>query len=298
MSNSNGTLTPILVAQQALSILTDSFPFINAFTQDFSNEPVLFNQTVYSRIPTVQGVQDYDTTNGYVASNGTLTDVPVSINKHRHTSIAFNDQELASTQLNLVEQYASALVSAIGNDIASGVFALVTTGNYSTAVAITSGSLATRNNSIVQAKKSLDINKVPQNDRFFISNPTIESELLQDESIVKLTWGANGVSESSPNFDIHGFKFGAYTSLPSTSNLQAVGMQKQSIVIAGRAPEIPQNVPLYGTIENVTDPRTGLTVQVRMFYDFKLGKLQVTYSWMYGVAVGSANSLVRVTRVP
>lgn len=298
MSNSLGTLTPILVAQEALPILTDNFPLLAKFSTDFSNEGVLFGQQVISRIPQLTTVSDFDTTNGYVAGNGTLTDVPVTINKHRFTAVSFNDQELSSTRLDLVQQFASSLAAQVGNDLMSGISALFTTGNYASSVSVASGSLITRDNGIVAAKKALDVNKVPQNDRFFITSPVSDNELLQDESLVKPTWGAPGIQTSNiPN--AHGFSFGQYTSLPTTNNLIAVAAQKAAVVIAGRAPEIPSdlyNVPIPGKVQNVVDEKTGFTIQVRESYDMVRGKYQVTYAWMYGCAVGSPNSLVRITR--
>jgi hypothetical protein len=298
MSNSLGTITPILVAQEALPVLADRFPFIGSFVTDFSSEPVLYNQTVYSRLPQVQAVQNYDTVNGYVASAGTLNDVPVTINNHRHTSVSFTDQQLTSTNLNLVEQFADSLAAAVGADIMSGVSALFTTGNYSNSVAVGSGNLVTRANSILAAKKSLDTAKVPVNERFIINSPQSEYELLQDESLVKLTWGAEGIGEDGlPT--VHGFDFGTYTSLPGTNQLLAVAAQRASVVVAARAPEMPTeslNVPIPGKITNVVDPKTGFTIQVREFYNIQLGQLQVTYTWMYGCSVGSQASLVRIVR--
>lgn len=299
MSNSSlGTITPILVAQEALPILADRFPFIGTFVTDFSDEPVLFNQTVYSRLPQVQGVQDYDVNNGYVASAGTLNDIPVTVNKHRHTSVSFTDQQLTSTNLNLVEQFSASLAAAVGMDIMSGVSTLFTTGNFLSSASVGSGNLATRANSILSAKKALDVNKVPVNDRFFINSPQTEYQLLQDESLVKLTWGADGVTEHGLP-EVHGFEFGTYTSLPTNNNLLAVAGQKAAVVLAARAPEMPTeslNVPIPGKITNVVDPKTGFTIQVREFYNIQLGQLQVTYTWMYGCAVGSQTSLVRIVR--
>jgi len=295
MANSLGTITPVLIAQEALPILTDLFPIVKAFVTDFSNDAVLFNQTVYSRIPTVGTAQSYDTTNGYVPATGTLTDVPVTINQHKHASLAFNDQEVASTNLNLVEQFATDLAAQMGNDIMSSVAALFTSGNYSSVVALT-GVPINRVNGIVAARQILEANKVPTNDRYFITSPVTEAQLLADESIVKLTWGAQGVSEAGIP-PIHGFSFGNYTSLPTTGGLCAVALQKASVVIASRSPELPQDngIAVPAKITNVTDPKTGLTLQVREFYLPALGKYQVTYTWMYGTAVGSAKSLVRIT---
>jgi len=301
MANNLGTITPILVAQEALPILTDNFPFIGSFCTDFSSQNALFNQTIYTRLPQLQPVASYDLNNGYVPATGTLTDVPVTINNHRHASVAFNDQELSSTNLNLVQQFASSLAFQVGNDMMSGIVSLFTTGNYSNSVSIPTGSLITRANGILGAKKTLDTAKVPGNDRVFINSPQTEYELLQDESLVKLTWGAAGVGDDGLP-EVHGFDFGTYSSLGTfytPGNLIAVAAQRAAVVVAARAPELPSealDVPVPGKITNVVDPRTGFTIQVREFYDIGKGKLQVTYVWMYGCAVGSSANLVRITR--
>jgi len=297
-TNSLGTLTPTLVAQEALTILTDKFPIITSFVTDFSNVGALFGQTVYSRLPQLTAVQAYDTVNGYVPATGTLTDVPVTINQHKHATVSFNDQELSSTNLNLIEQFASSLSSQVGNDIMSNVAALFTSGNFSAGINVGSGNLVTRANGILAAKKTLDSAKVTDNDRIWISSPQAEFELLQDESLVKLTWGAKGVTDNGLP-EVHGFGFGTYTSMPTTGALLAVAAQKNAAVIATRVPELPSesfNVPIPGRITNVTDPKTGFTIQVREFYDIGKGRMQVTYTWMYGTAVGSGANLVRITR--
>lgn len=299
MANTLGTITPTLVAQEALELLSAQFPLLSAFTTDFSKESVLYGQTVYSRIPTVQAVQDFDTTNGYVASTGTLTDVPVTINKHRHTSVAFSDQELSSTNLNLIQQFATPLAFALGNDVMASVAALFITGTYSNPAPIAGVATATRVNSILAAKKALDTAGVPQNDRFFINSPSSELELLSDASLVQSLYNVANSTANAGLPKTHGFGFGTYTSLPSTSSMIAVALQKNAVVIAARAPELPSansSVMIPGNITNVTDPRTGLTIQIRESYDMVKAKMQVTYAIQYGVAVGSAKNAVIITR--
>ena len=46
----------------------------------------------------------------------------------------------------------------------------------------------------------------------------------------------------------------------------------------------------------VTDPRTGLSVQVRDRYDGRLGKQEVSFTLMYGFATGYAPVLERIVK--
>ena len=58
----------------------------------------------------------------------------------------------------------------------------------------------------------------------------------------------------------------------------------------------PENATqLPGTIETVTEENTGLSLQVRTWYDFSLGREMRTYSLMYGVGVGNAAAVERLT---
>ena len=56
----------------------------------------------------------------------------------------------------------------------------------------------------------------------------------------------------------------------------------------------PDGVSVPGEITNVTEPKSGLSLQVREFYDLKLGSHQRTYSLIYGCARGQTSSLSRI----
>ena len=63
--------------------------------------------------------------------------------------------------------------------------------------------------------------------------------------------------------------------------------------MAARLPEIP-NVEFSGTVANVTEANSGLSLQVRESYSLVTGSVQRTYCLIYGAAKGSASSLVRI----
>jgi len=65
-------------------------------------------------------------------------------------------------------------------------------------------------------------------------------------------------------------------------------------LIAARVPEVPTGVSIPGTIDTVTEPRTGLSISVRESYDVVKGQLQRTYALIYGVKAGETSSLVRI----
>jgi hypothetical protein len=164
MSNSLGTLSAPIVALDCLQILKKRFPILTSVATDFSKDAVKYNQQVISRIVTPVSAADYSTSTGYTASGSTTTDVPVTINKHKHVSISFNDQELSSTARNLIEEQKEAAAYSLGRQISNDLWALVNPVNFSTntnvnaatASAISRQTLLTGRQNLVLAGASLN----------------------------------------------------------------------------------------------------------------------------------------------
>src|SRR5271155_4092564 len=132
MPNSFGTLTPDIITLSVMDYLKKKFPIIKSLATDFSPLPIDFNETVKSRVVTVPTVSDYDTVNGYVAGAATTTDVDGTINKHKHVSLSFGEQEISGTKRNLAEEQMSASAYALGRQMMIDLGALFTAGNFPT----------------------------------------------------------------------------------------------------------------------------------------------------------------------
>lgn len=294
MSNSLGTLTGALIAQEGLPLLLAQYPVIKDIATDFSNLPVKYGQTVTTRIPSVGIVTDYDLTNGYVAQNATSTDVSVTINKHKHASFVLTDQDLSGTNRNLVAEYSNSFSQQIGEQIMSDLSALWIAATYTHGtVQATSG--ANIANVYGAANTALNTRNAIR-DRFAVLSSPLAGSIRTDPTYVYLTAGGVGISGAEIPI-IQGVKTTEYSALPTTGNLTGVIGAKDSIVFASRVPEdvTQYGINLPGTITVVTDDKTGLSIQVREFYDMTKGKLQITFTLMYGVAVGNANSLQLIT---
>jgi hypothetical protein len=60
-------------------------------------------------------------------------------------------------------------------------------------------------------------------------------------------------------------------------------------------PDAPTTV-IPGVISTVTEPHTGLSIQLREWYDMTLAKESRTMTLMYGFAKGNAGTLVRLVK--
>ena len=83
-----------------------------------------------------------------------------------------------------------------------------------------------------------------------------------------------------------------YSDIPDNSeNLEGFVCGKEALIIAARQPALPENWA--GAVESVQDPDTGITIQLRNWYEAKDGAQFLTATLMYGVAAGT-DSLKRI----
>lgn len=300
MANSLGTLTPKKVVLDVFRFLRQQFPLINSISTDFSDEQANFNQQIVSRVPTIPTVADYHTTNGYVAGDAATTDVPVTINAHKHVSLAFGEQELSGTNRNLVEEQKMGAAYALAKGLFDAVCAQITVANYANETVST---VANSDRDTLTALRKVLNTRGVGNPRFAIVNGDVAEKLDQDSRIISSDYGRPGGTEEDNGWlhlqGVAGFRsVWEYPDLPTDENLTGFAGTKDGLVVATRVPKDPalvvSNLNLPGTIEVVTDPDTGMSMMVRYHYDMTLGKLQMTMTWMYGVGVGVAGNIQRL----
>lgn len=282
MANSLNTIAGDLIAQRALEFLTAQYPLITLIANDVSDSPVMFNQTVITRLNTVPAATEFNASVGYVATAASSVNVPVVLNKHVYTAIEFSEQELSSTSINLVDEFGQSLAYSIGDKVMGDLGALLTTGNYtnSTVVPLTAFN---RVNAIVKPKAALATRKV-NNGLVGVFSPNAESALWEDDSIVSLTSNKQGGVEAISLPDIHGVKVSRHDALPN--GLNGAVLSKDALVFVSRTPMIESDV-VNGIVKNVPSTN-GLTIQYRKYHDPKLGKVVIAFTLMYGVAVGNS----------
>lgn len=291
-ANSLGTLTGDLVAQRALTLLKLSFPVLRSISTDFSAENAAFNQAVKTRLRTVPAVSDYDTATGYPTADATTTDVAITINAHKAVQIGFNANELASTQRDIFGEQAEGAHYALGKALVDALYALITAGNYANA---TTKALATFARADVTAMaKALYNRGVPEMGRTLILNPDYFEKLGQDATLVSLAafqkpevitdWVLPPVAK---------FNILQAVNLPGTGNLTGFGFTPDALAMATRVPnDYTQALAgaSNGSVSVVTNPDTGISVQLVQYVNHQLGASYWRIALMFGVAKGQAAS--------
>jgi len=293
MANSIGTTNANVIAQRALEILVADYSFLSRSVTDFSSEAAKYNASIYTHRISATTAQDYSQTSGYVATATTQTDVQITLNKFKHVSYSVDDLERTSSNINLIERFAGAAAHALGLQMVGDLLALVTSSSFTSALTQSSATFSYA--SVVSAGITLNNANVPQHDRYAVLAPSYYGRLLNDSTIVANAQISGEQSRTAGIGSVAGFNINMYSAVPSNSiTLGGFFAQREALLIAARVPEVPTGVPIPGDISVVTEPRTGLSVQVRENYDVVKGMLQRTYALIYGVKAGETNSLVRI----
>jgi len=277
------------VAQRALTILIDRFPWFNgAAAANFSDVPANKGDAITTHLATIAGAGTYSTTQGYVPTDRTLASYSVTLNTIAHQTVAINDDEKASSAINLIDRLASSAAYAVGKKVVDDMLALVTSA-YSSTLSATSVTYS----QIVDLAQELDKNLVSKANRYAVLSPANYATLIKDSTIIANAQRTGDVVQSGVAGVLAGVSVYDYTDISkATAATKGFAAQQEAFLFASRALEVPGNYP--GSVENVTEPESGLTMQVREWFNPDLGTTNRSYILLYGVARGVTAGLVRL----
>lgn len=288
-TNTLGGVNATRIAQLTLDALQTVFLPLNAFTTDFSADIKDAGSAVTTRFVTNPSVSNFAATRS--SQNATTTARTVTLSNYVGVDLGFSDTEMSFSDIKLSEMFIKPAVTAIFENVMAGVFALVTSSNYSQNTLITAANFNAAN--VAGLATSLNTAKVPTVNRSLIFSPTYADTLRKDTSITAAYAIGNAETLKSGRVPpIHGFNPYEFNgTIPANSeSLAAIALAPQAIAIAARQPAIPRNWA--GMVETITEPTSGLTLQFRDFYDGQEQRTQLCL--IYGVQIGVTGNLWRI----
>lgn len=296
MPNSNATVNSPLIAQTALNTLLAKFPILSRIATDFSAASVKFNQDIVTHIVTPTVAHEFNPATGYVPDDQAQVDVSVKINRHAYAGYAITDVERSTSDIDLNQRYADKVAYALGRKVCDDLMALIVNTNFNNKTEIAAAAFG--RNAVVDIGTKLNKRFIPDMGRFMFVNSDYYNALQKDEALYKayITPQAGNVVVSGMLPDVNGFAVIEYSALPENAE-RLVGFAgiREGLIMAARVPDVPANTG-DTVIRVVTDPSTGLSVQVRDRYDGRLGKQEISFTLMYGFAPGNKPVLERITR--
>jgi len=293
MPNSLGGINLQVIAQDSLTTLLAQFPLVNRFTTDFGGDILQRGESVTTRIASGVSATDIAAA-GYATSAVTSTAKVVTLNKHKGFVMGFQDGEVAKggydvLRRTFIRPAAHAVVKAVMDE----VFALVDATNFpSTGY---SGTVAAFDaDAVADISQALTDANVPMANRSLILKPALYTSLAKDNSIqAQYASGTNAPLTENLLPRIHGFEVNQYSALPATiTNLKGIAVSPEAILIAARLPATPTN--WYGNVATATDAESGLSIQVREWYEGTTGEQKLSMSILFGVQVGNPACLAKI----
>lgn len=293
MANTLGGINLAQIAQETLRTLVHQFFPLSAFTTDFNDDIKDKGESVATRVVTAVAAQDLS--GGYSATDVTTTAKTITLNQFKGFVYAFTDAEVskAGDAGWLQRMIVDPAIAATREAVMDTILALVTVANFSSGGVITSANFDA--DDLADLAGTLSTAKVPKGNRFAMLSPTYFASLGKDNAIQV----ANAYGDRGPVVDnriprVHGFDIFEYTDIPTNGeSLAGIVGGREGLIIAARQPATPQYFT--GDIENITDPTTGLPIQLRAWYDHNNGKVMFSMGVLYGASVGVAGNIHRVT---
>jgi len=290
VANTLNGLNLSLVAAQTLETLSAEMPVVSAFTTDFSSDIADVGESVSTRV--ASAVSAGDATSGYSATDVTSTAKTITLNKHKHFTAAFTDLEIAKGGMDMLERtFVQPAVHSVVNAMMDDLLALVVNATYSNNVVVTAGNFGA--DDVATLAGDMTTLNVPRGGRAMVIKPAYYAALAKDNAIqASYAFGNPGAIQDNNIPRVHGFDVLEYSDIPANSeNLEGFVCGKEALIIAGRQPALPENWA--GQVESVQDPDTGITLQLRNWYEGKDGAQYITATLIYGVAAGT-DSLKRI----
>lgn len=298
MPNTLGTTNADVIAQEALTQLQGTLPILSQVASDYSKENARFGEAVIVHEVSAAAAADFVPATGYAPSARAQVDIPVTINKHKHHTYSVGVQEASSSRVDLIKRFGLNAAYSIGSALVADLCALVLNSNFAgkTVKALGAGGDGFDRKQLVGVGTALSKRGVPPLGRFALLNPDYYGSLSMDITMLQVMLGAGAQAVSTGRLpQIHGFDVSEFVDLPGNSeNLVGFAGARTALAIATRIPDDPGQGESNCRISVVSDAQTGLSLQVREWYNPDLAQFRRSYTLMYGVAVGQDDALQRI----
>jgi hypothetical protein len=294
-----GTITSDLLVQRSLSYLKHTFPFLGVITTDFSGDNANFKQDIITRLKGALNVSTYQKGVGYGSNDAHTTDVKITINQHVGVPISFDVEDLASTSRDLFGEQTEVMHYALGSSLVDYVLSLITAAKFPKATAEKLSLFGRPTLTKIAREQNKD--KVPPYGRFALLNPDFYEKLGQDGALVQLA--AYQKPELITEYRlprVAGYQPYEAVTLPETADLAGFFGTSESLALATRLPnDYTQSMPGAtggGIVSVVTNPDTGISVQLVQYINHDKAVATARVALMYGAAVGNKDTGRRLTQ--
>ena len=291
----NANLQNNIIAQSALDAFTDILAPLRSFSQSFNDQAAEKGKTIsVTTLANTSSTDDFAAGTGYESMNTTYGATQLSLTNHKYVSWHINDTEAAQSSAVELERFGYQKGGDLAKNVFEDILSDVTAANFTRSRVIAEADFDV--DEIANLRQDMvSIGAMP-NLCNIVVGPGSFASLLKDSKIVADAYGGTEAIRRGEVPSMFGFD-GIYESqaIPDNSeNLVGFVCHPSAMALAMRYLE-PTNSQEYITTRRLSDPRTGMVLGYREFYQPTLGKQTAVLEAVYGSAVAIAEDLVRIT---
>ncbi len=246
MANNFNTLAGTLVLQETLSTLLVKFPWLMDISTDFSNKQAKFNQTVDSRVVIPRVAVAFDPAVGYVESDATTIDVPITITGHIHHTFAVTDVEQSKTNRKLRDELTTTAAHAIGTKLTNDFFGTVLAATYP--LSYERAAVDFSRDDLTKIGTKLDKAFVPDINRFAVLDADYSEGILLDSTMVANPNQSNSDITTTGKLPrmIQGFAASKFASMQDNGeNLHGIAGNREAVIMNSACPKFRRTPPKF-----------------------------------------------------
>lgn len=285
-NTTNEKLIPTIIANKVIQRLPSYFSVAKNVTKD--NELTTATKGTTIQVAKTGAVEAKDKVAGvaYEKQAPTMTDVDVTLNKHKHVTFTIDDVTKVVEQESSQEKYGEDGAIALAEAVETDLLALhpsiqrTKTWNRSTAANI--------DTSLLNIRKDFVEQKVPMLEKKFLTvDATIMNDLLGQEKYTNKSWSGNeGAVNEGVIIRVYGFEINESQLIPVTGSPVAyhnIAFTRGGLVLASRP--LPKPKGFGGDYAVLNDSNIGISLRTLFWYNADLAAHQLTIDLLYGVAV-------------
>jgi hypothetical protein len=270
----------------AITVLQSRLAPLNAFSQDFSADPLKPRATVQVPIATAGGTTQTNASN-FESGDSTLDNVAVSVSQYSNSFHLTNDQINGGHRL---EKIAKINLHQLANKIIDVALAPVTAANFGAAT--------------IDVDTAGDVTAASLKTLWAAIKDGDSRNLIVDGSIYAQFLPANldafQLAAGGKNVGMYGFDFFSYNNRwdGAEATVKGFACSPQAIAVASGLPANNIAGSDMMAVENIEIPDLGLTVQMNMWVSRATRAVWASYDVMFGAAKGDPNALKIIKLTP
>jgi len=299
MANTIGAkLQNNIISQSALEQFASILAPLNAFSTSFNDEASQRgNAVTILNLANTSSAGDFAVADGYTSQDTAYGQTQISLDAHKFVTWHITDKQRSESSAVELERFGyqkgADLAKAVFQDICSNITATA----FTSKKAVNAGDFDS--DEVADMRGIALGNNLPIEGCSLVMNNGHFTNLLKDSAVASaLNYGSNDAIRGGSVPSLFGIPSVYETnSVPTNSEkLQGFLAHPCGLAVAMRYLE-PSNTQEYISARRVSDPKSGLVMGYREFYDAKMGVQTAVLECVYGTAVGRPEGIVRLTSV-